>query len=199
MKKSYLTRKDSIILTAIEIIDELGLSGLTTRELARRQEVSEPALYRHFTNRHEIIMGILDYYSRFDTSIILTITNRKLESKEGIIFFVKSYAEYFENYPAITAIVDSYEILSYDPDTALKIKEIFDNRSNFIIQLVEAGQRKGEICTDFITEDLADIILGLFRALILKWRMNHFNFSLKARTLSALETLLLVCSENRKE
>ena len=37
MHNNFLKRKDGIILTSVEIIDQLGVQGLTIREIASRQ------------------------------------------------------------------------------------------------------------------------------------------------------------------
>ncbi|MCX7748307.1 MAG: TetR/AcrR family transcriptional regulator [Clostridia bacterium] len=193
MKSSFLSRRESIILSAIDIIDELGIHNLSTREIAKRQNVTDASLYRHFKSKDDIVLAILDYSSQFDLTIMKTVENNKLKPKEGILFFIKSFAEYYENYPAITAILHSYEILGHDEHTANKVKDIFTRRSSFIDALVREGQATKEICSQFDAEDLSDIIMGTLFRLTLKWRMNQYNFSLKKRTLTSIETLLNIC------
>lgn len=193
MNKIYLSRKESIILSAIEIIDELGIHELSIRELAGRQGVSEPALYRHFKSKQDIVLAVLDYYSHFDTMIADTIKKRDFSARDGIRFFVHSYSENLENYPALTAILFSYDILMYNPETGEKIKEIIALRTNTIRDLVEEGQKNGEISSNFSSEDLTDIILGTGRFIILKWRIDKYGYSLKERSMKALESLFRVC------
>ena len=56
---SLLNRKDSIVITAIEIMSELGIHGLTTKEIARRQGISEGTIFRYFRSKNEIILSML--------------------------------------------------------------------------------------------------------------------------------------------
>ena len=86
--KPYLTRKHSIIVSALEIIDRLGINGLSLRELAKSQGIVEGALYKHFKNKEEILLAVLDYYSRHDSKIMNTIINSSMTPKEGIMFFL---------------------------------------------------------------------------------------------------------------
>ena len=190
MKKSYMSRKDSIVLSAIEIIDELGINDLSIRELAKRQGVSEPALYRHFKSKQDIILAVVDYYSRFDEMLIKTIEERKLSGKESILFLTKSYMEYYENYHAMTAILYAFEALRYDLDISLKIKEVMDKRYEAINKYVRAGQAEGELSAKLQSEDFADIISGYTRHIVLKWRMENYSYSLKERVFKTLSTLL---------
>lgn len=188
-----MPRKDSIILTAIEIIDELGIHELSTRELANRQGVSEPALYRHFRSKQDIILAVIDHFSKFDSMIVETIKERKLNSREGIRFFMSSFYEYYENYPALTAIIFAYDILRYDPVIGERIKSILDARYSALNHVIKNGQQNGEISKTFISEDLSDTILGLGRSITLRWRMTNCGFPLKQRVMLALESLLAVC------
>ena len=48
-----LTR-DRIVTSALELLDEFGYEGLTTRRLAERLGVKSPALYWHFRNKREL-------------------------------------------------------------------------------------------------------------------------------------------------
>ena len=110
MRESILHRKERLIITAIEVIDELGIQGLSTREIARRQDVSEATLFRHYKNKNELLLGVLDHFSKFDNEILQSAKLKNLSAEEAIVYFITSTVEYYENYPAITSIM---QILMY--------------------------------------------------------------------------------------
>lgn len=190
VKNNFLHRKESVILTAIEIIDELGIQGLSTREIAKRQGISEGTLFRHFKSKNEIVMAVLDYFSKYDADIFDSVKLKGLKSKEAIIFLIDSHVSYYENYPAITAVTQLYGVLSAEPDFADKIKSIFFGRKNFLRKIIEGGQRTGEIKSNIESDILAHIIDGTFRSICLTWRLNGRTFSLRDKMLSALTLLL---------
>ena len=53
-------RKEQILNGALELIMHHGLSGTTMTRIANKVGITEPALYRHFTNRKEIMLAALD-------------------------------------------------------------------------------------------------------------------------------------------
>lgn len=191
--RSYIKRKERIILTAIDIISDLGFQGFTTKEICRRQEIADGTLYKHFRSKNEIILGVLDHYSKFDESIKDTIELNKLSAKESINFFLEMQSQYYENYPAITAISNLYETLQHEANISEKAKEIFQTRSKIIMYYIEKGKRNGEIKFEIDSEGLADMILGTIREIILKWRMSKFNFPLKERVMLNLDMILKLC------
>lgn len=186
----YIKRKDRIILTAIEIIDELGFQGLSTKEISKRQQVSEATLYKYYKSKNEIILNLLESYSKFDLDIKQTIELNHLSCKESIAFLMTKYAEYYENYPAMTAILSSYEYLQHEKELAEKVIRIFESRVTFIKLLIDEALKKGEFQTQMDSEALVDVIIGACHAVVLKWRIRNYNFSLKERIKAILQIIL---------
>lgn len=194
MKHVFPNRKDNIILTAIEIISDLGIQGLSTKELAKRQEITESLLYRYFRSKDEIIIAVLENFSRFDLSIRRTVSNSSGSSKEKIMEYFRLYAEYYENYPDITAIMLSFNELRYDPNTREMITDIYFTRNNFLSEMVQIGQKNGEIASYYTTEELSEVLTGFFKNLTLTWKMKGYSFTLKEHTLTTVKKLLDQCN-----
>ncbi len=190
MNEVYLHRKETVVLTAIEIIDELGIQGLSTREIAAREGISEGTLFKHFKNKNEIIQCVLDSFSKFDFDIMESVKNKKMNFKDSIICFSNFYVEYYNNYPAITSLVNAYEIFRWDLKLGEKYKGILQARWSFLKELIENGKKNEEILPEIESGDLADIIIGICDIITLKWRINNYIFSLKERTLSAINMVI---------
>lgn len=193
MAISLLHRKESVVLTAIEIIDDLGIHGLSTKELAKRQGISEGTLFKHFKSKNEIILAVLDHFSKFDLAIFESTLARRAENKRAIDmihFWVDAYATYYENYPAITAVAQLYDVFNYDTVLSGKVKDIYSKRLDYLKQIIEEIQQAGEIKGTIDSNILADIIFGSFRTICLTWRMEGRNFSLKNKLLSAFDVIM---------
>ncbi len=190
MEKTLIHRSDRIIITTVDIIDELGIQGLTTKEIARRQEMSEATLFRHFKSKNELLLSVLDYYSKFDSDIFLSIKMKSLKPKEAIIYFVESFVTYYENYPAITAITQAFDIMRYDAELEDKIKDIFVKRMDVMKSLIDTAKEAKIINMNTNSETLADIIISTCNGICLKWRIYKQSFSLSNKTLYAVNMLL---------
>lgn len=190
--KHFISRRDRIILSAIDIINELSVQGLSTKELAFRQQVNESALYRHFKSKDAIIEGVIEYFSQYDTAIYNSAIKKELNPKAKIIEYAKAYLEYYESYPAITAILFSYESLSHDPIMKIKMNEIFNYRLTSVISLIEEGQNQNDISRLFSSRELAIILFGYCDRVIQQWRMSDFKSTIKEDTITVISKLLLV-------
>lgn len=189
MNKSYFTRKEQITLSTIELINELGINGLSIHELAKKENITEGALYRHFKSKNEMIIEAIRYSSRFDINIFNTINKNNLDAKSSIIYLFTSITEYYENYPEITAISNSLQSLIYEPDIWKEVVIFQERRVDFLNSLIEKGQQSGEFTSTIDSEDLTDIISGSFSHLVYKWRIKEYNFPLKNKWLEMLNII----------
>lgn len=196
MGMSLVHRREGIIISTIETLSEVGLQNLSTKLIAKREGVSEGTLFRHFKNKTDIMIAVLDHFSQFDNAIIESSIKRKLNSIETIRYFVGSYAEYYENYPAITALVQAYDSLMCDDQLSDKIRGIITKRSDFILRTIKDAKESGALKENVNSELLEDLITGGSREVCLKWRLAKFNFSIKDRTSAMLNMLLDAFLEN---
>src|SRR6056297_1149063 len=56
----HTERQQEIIETALDLINEKGIQGLTIKNLSKKLGISEPAIYRHFENKIQILIALLD-------------------------------------------------------------------------------------------------------------------------------------------
>ncbi|NTW05841.1 MAG: TetR/AcrR family transcriptional regulator [Peptococcaceae bacterium] len=186
---SILHRKQKIIYTTIDVIDEYGIHDISTKEIAKRQKIAESTIFKHFPKKSNLLLEVLDHYSQYDQDIILSSRERIDNPKEAMLFFVKAYAEYYQNYPAITSITLSYDVLAHDNDLREKIEEIYYRRKDFIRELVMAAKAVEQLYAGLDENILTEIIFGSFTAVCLEWRFSKYSFSLKDRIMLTTETI----------
>lgn len=190
MEPRLLHRKDALILAAIEIINDSGFQGLTTKEIAKREGISESTIFKHFRSKNELICAVLDHFSQYDEAIIESVKNKDLTPGEAILCFMESYVSYYENYPEITAVIHAFDSLMTQSEFRDKVERIYSNRNGFIKFLLDQAKELGVFYPEVDTDDLSDVIIGTEKGINLKWRMSQYSFSLKEQTLSTLRMVL---------
>jgi TetR/AcrR family tetracycline transcriptional repressor len=53
-------QRDTVITTALGLLDEVGIEGLTMRRLAQALAIQAPSLYWHFANKQALLDGMAD-------------------------------------------------------------------------------------------------------------------------------------------
>lgn len=185
-----LKRKDSILISAIDLLYAEGINGLTTKKLAKLQGVSEPALYRQYKSKLDIVIHIIDEFSNYDSRIMNTIKESSMKGKEAILFYVKRFSELYQNYSELTTIMYSMDAYQYNEKTRNMIKQIHQTKTNFLQEVIKEGQDLKDINNLFSAEELAKIINGLVFSLTYDWRINNKEQSLEEILINVIGKLL---------
>jgi len=183
---NYLTRKEKITITSIQILDEKGIKGLTTREIASRQNITEPAIYRHFSSKKKIILSIIENFKIFDELISGTIIENKMAPLDALRYYIESFSKYYENYHEITTIMFSLDVYGYDEDLRNEMFDTFSKRDKLIKDIIEEGQKKNlfteKISSKYISEMIIDILWGTIK----RWKLNGCKTDLTPQVMEKL-------------
>jgi AcrR family transcriptional regulator len=190
MDLKMIHRRETLVITAIAIIHENGLQGLSTREVAKREGISESTIFKHFKSKNELILAVLDHYSQYDEAIMKSTMMWGLTAKGRILHLMDSYLIFYENYPEITAILQSYNNLLHDEELKQKVLSIVRKREKNIKYFVDQALEMHELRPVVNSECLVDVIAGTFQRCVLRWRMQAFAFALREQTLASLEMVL---------
>ncbi len=176
--KELTSRQEEIITASIEIISDKGIQNLTIKNLSKAIGISEPAIYRHFESKIDILLTVL---SKFENYII---TNNEVQKKtelsplkklEGIFSHQFSH---FEKHPAFAAVVFAEEIFRDDKRLSKKIHTIMKRNFEMVLLIVKEGQAKGEIRTDIEGDQIILIIMGGLRLIVKKWKLSDHSFDI---------------------
>ena len=81
-------RQLEIIEAAGKIMTDAGVSGLTTKKLAKEMGFSEAAFYRHFSSKEDIIVAMLEYVAKMmDERYTISLSKNKTEEQKFILIF----------------------------------------------------------------------------------------------------------------
>jgi AcrR family transcriptional regulator len=103
----------ALIESALEIIEEIGPRGLTIREVARRAGVSHAAPYRHYADKDELILAVVE--RGFELLHENMQVARELAGDDPLLQFAASgeaYVDFALRYPAYYRVMFSGDLLN---------------------------------------------------------------------------------------
>lgn len=180
-------RQTMIIDEAIKIIHDGGYQSLSIREIAKHVKISEPAIYRHFLNKEDIILGILNRMLDFDLLLNNNIAAAK-SAKLKIRQFVLFHFEFLEKNHEMTSVLFSEEMYNQSEILKKRLMYIIKKRKELLKSILDEAKNSGELI-DVDTNELLSIVLGVIRIIVMEWRLSNFSFSLVDRGKSILKTL----------
>ncbi|MCK5076012.1 MAG: TetR/AcrR family transcriptional regulator, partial [Calditrichia bacterium] len=163
-------RQNEIIETSIKLIAEKGIQQLTIKNISKKIGISEPAIYRHFNSKMDILLTILDMFKKKSN----LVSGKPIENSTSILKLIElnfvNHFKLFNSNPALAAVIFSEEIFQNDKRLSDQVNLIMEINQKAISHIIREGQQNSEIRTDISEKQLSVIILGTLRLLITKWR-----------------------------
>ncbi|HEY4280329.1 MAG TPA: TetR/AcrR family transcriptional regulator [Conexibacter sp.] len=148
------------VATALAVLAEEGVAGLTTRNVARRAKASVPAVYEVFGDKAGLIREVFFQGFRMlgDALAELPPTDDPIEGLERA---AEGYRAFVVANPVLAQVMFSRPFADFDPTTAeekagVKVREIFVDR---VRVAVDAGVIAGD------PTDVALVFFGLLEGL----------------------------------
>jgi AcrR family transcriptional regulator len=183
-------RQLEIIETAGRILSVSGLSGLTTKNLAKEIGFSEAALYRHFPSKEDIILGLLDYLRTNMDERLEKVFIPHADPKENLIALFESQFGFFSKNPHYVVAVFSDGLMEESNKINQAILQLMQIKMKHLMHIVMQGQQKGAFTQSITSEELVHIIMGSFRLQMYKWKISNFKFDINRQGQNMLEALL---------
>lgn len=174
-------RQSQIVTESINIISEKGIQGLTIKNLAKKIGITEPAIYRHFSSKMDILVAILDTFKQDKHLALTKIAVDNMSSMQKLEGIHRHLFDTFTRNPALTAVIFSEEIFKNEDRLSSRVFAIMEASQQILIGILDNGQRNLEIRNDIPPEQIALIIMGSLRLLVTQWRLTDFSFNLEEK------------------
>ncbi len=188
--EKYLKRRERLLISAIRLLDETGLSGLTTREMAKREGISEPAVYRHFDGKTQVLLAIADRFAEFDGIMANTVQENAMEPLAAIRHVIEAYAAYYGGYPEISNVLFTLDFWKYDTVLEARMNSILAGRRELYLSLVTGAVKTGALPESTDVVALTDLLGGLVGMAVQQWKMSGQAYDLRERVSRMLSLIL---------
>lgn len=178
MNTEITKRQQEIINVSLELIAESGIQSLTIKNLAKKIGFAESAIYRHYENKIQILLAILDFFKQNTEHFFSNQLNSNDNALIKIENLFQNHFKKFSTSPSLVSVIFSEEIFRNEVELTEKVKEIMNKNTTSLKTIIETGQRNGEIRTDIEAAHLSVMIMGSLRMFVKQWHMSNYNFNL---------------------
>ncbi|HTO35057.1 MAG TPA: TetR/AcrR family transcriptional regulator [Bacteroidales bacterium] len=186
-------RQKEIIDVSLELIAEKGIQGLTIKNLAKKIGFSESATYRHYENKTQILIAVLDFFKDGTQQLFADQLNTEADAMVKIKHLFLNQFKFFTQSPSLVAVVFSEELFQNKKILSGKVSDIMNTNFRMMTQILQAGQNNGELRPDIEAPHLSLVVLGSLRLFVKQWHLsNHaFNLTEKGKELTnSIEILI---------
>lgn len=178
-------RQGEIIAAALELTASGGIQNLTIKNLAESLGITEPAIYRHFRSKSEIVKGLIN---SFDVAV--AIGGGEERGMSAVVSYARRrFAQVAAN-PPLARVIFAEELFMDDPAySALLMGMMHRHKGALAVYFAEA-RRCGEIGRDIPEDQLFRLFFGPVRLMIKQWGLSDGGFDLLVKGDELLDILV---------
>jgi AcrR family transcriptional regulator len=183
-------RKVEILETALKLAFELGPDMVSTGKIAERLGLSQPVIYKHFSNKDAIWQGIAaDLAARIKANVAQAQAGGQ-NPIDRLHMQMSGHLDLVEHAPALPNIMVHQDLLKPDHGTLNPIRQAMRQFHAGLILQVSAAQRLGYFAPEINAADAATLILGVAQSLVLRMMVTRDSTHLVADGRRLLDLLL---------
>ncbi len=182
--REFTERQLEIIRATIGLVSEEGLQNFSIRKLAKRVGVTEPAIYRHFENKDDLMIKLASHIVRNWHGLLDELPIPKLPFIEQVRYIFDQVVFYFEENRAFAKTLVSATFFDGDSGMSEILMELKNEGLMRFAEFLTIGQKAGAIRSDIEPVDVARVFFGSVWWLVVDWVSRQFPDNLKKEWVS---------------
>ena len=154
-------RKTQILHTLAQMLENPTAEKITTAALAARLDVSEAALYRHFSGKAQMFEGLIDFIEQTLFGLINKITSEEksgLRQLEAMIAMLLGFAQ---KNRGMTRVLIGDALVNEDGRLQVRINQLHDRIEAALKQALRFGVTQQEVLTETDVAAQANLLMSL--------------------------------------
>jgi TetR/AcrR family transcriptional regulator, fatty acid metabolism regulator protein len=169
-------RKEQILEAALSLIAARGVRHLSMAALARRVGLVPSALYRHFRSKQEILQAAIQLIGHRAHEELRKVRNHTPNSLSRLELLLGGTIRMIRELQAMPRIIFSEGMSSDHPEAKRQAYELLKGILREIAEIIQEGQGRGEVRTDFDAKSLAVMFWGMIPASVILWHVSNGEF-----------------------
>jgi TetR/AcrR family transcriptional regulator len=153
-------RKTQILQTLAQMLETPASEKVTTASLAARLEVSEAALYRHFSGKAQMYEGLIEFIEQTLFALLNKITSEEKSGTRQIEAIVGVLLGFAQKNKGMTRVLIGDALVHEDEKLQARINQLHDRLEAALKQAVRFGVTQNEILADTDAAACANLILS---------------------------------------
>ena len=174
-RQNTLVRQHQIIEAASNLIAAKGMEGLTIDALAEEVGLTEGAIYRHFTSKHQILSLLVD---DIESNLLDTVTTAQTygaSAVDSLEHILEAHLSDVEGRRAVSFVVIGEAMGLDGTKLSRRVALMFTHYLDLIQAVLDRGIREGSIRPDINANAAATTFFGLIQSTATLWALNGYS------------------------
>ncbi len=161
------SRREEILDHAMDLIIDEGIAALTMKKVAERVGFTEPAMYRHFRNKQDLVIHLVrrtrDRFTRFHESC-----DPSLPPAEFLREFLLRLLTYLDEVRGVTVLFLSESAYNRDEEIRAELEMLVAEQTSRVRNHLEQARRRRQVRPEVDPAAAAVLFMGIVQALTIR-------------------------------
>jgi TetR/AcrR family transcriptional regulator len=153
-------RKARILQTLAQMLENPAAEKITTAALAAKLEVSEAALYRHFSGKAQMFEGLIDFIEATLFGLLNQIAAEEKSGARQMETMVAVMLGFAQKNPGMTRVLIGDALVNENARLQARINQLHDRLEATLKQALRIGITRQEIAEDVDVAAQANLLMS---------------------------------------
>lgn len=164
-------RRRQIIDATWLLLRDRPVAELTTRQIAQALGVSQPAIFRHFSSRDEILLAVLGQARGELADVVERTLTHPSSGLHRIGMLAHGIYQYAEQYPGLPRVLFADVAQGPGSPTQPAIRALLSMLTEVVAELLAADQRSATLSGDLDAHRAATAFVAMQQGHMLQWQL----------------------------
>jgi TetR/AcrR family transcriptional regulator len=153
-------RKAQILQTLAAMLENPKGERITTALLAARLEVSEAALYRHFTSKAQMFEGLIEFIEQTVFTLVNKIQTEETDALRQVESTIATLLGFAQKNPGMTRVLIGDALVNEDERLQSRVNQLIDRLEASIRQSARMAVTSGSLPADWDVNSYANAVIA---------------------------------------
>jgi TetR/AcrR family transcriptional regulator len=170
-RASSEVRQQQIVEATLDLLAQVPLDQLSTRQIARSIGVSQPALFRHFRSRDDLLLAVIASSRTELAKVAESILSELREPSAQLEALARQLLRHLDRNPGLVRLMFA-NVASGNGPVLGALRQLHSMQMSLVAELVRQGQREGAFDRSLDARDAATLFGGFLQGLTLTRRLE---------------------------
>jgi TetR/AcrR family transcriptional regulator len=153
-------RKQQILQTLAQMLEDPKGERITTALLAARLDVSEAALYRHFASKAQMYEGLIEFIEQTVFSLVNKIQAEEPDGMKQVEATVATLLGFAQKNPGMTRVLIGDALVNEDERLQARVNQLLDRLEASLRQSARLAVTAGALPADWDVNAYANAVIA---------------------------------------
>ena len=161
-------RQGEIIRVAVELAAKKGVDSVTTQDMADAMNVTQGAIFKHFSTKDDIWFGVMNWVRDRLMSVLEKAAAEATDPLNAIERMFFAHILFINKHPAIPRLLFSEMLHKKSSKLRALIQTIISGYETKIATLLDAAKEQGLVSDELDSQHAAILYIGMIQGLVMQ-------------------------------